>query len=255
MRSEIRHFFELLTAMTEKELRVRYKHTVFGFLWIIINPLLQMLMIGFVFRFFMKQTIEHYYHYLFAGLIVWNFFTLSLTKATTSVVFERSLIKKARFPRSVIPLSIILSNFIHMVLAQTLFLIPTAAIGTLSWQSVPYLLLAFLMLGMFTVGLSLLTSSLNVRYRDIQFIVQALLMVWFYASPIVYVLSIVPGRLHWIWGINPMTSVLQLFQHAYVGSPLPEAGTFTANAVLITAVFITGVWVFRSESQNFDDWL
>src|SRR3989304_7521187 len=109
MRDDIIHFWDLLWGMTEKELRARYKNTVFGFLWILVNPILQMLVIGFIFAFFLKEPIEHYYFYLFAGLLIWNFFSLSLSKATPSIVYERNLIKKAVFPRSVIPLSIIVS--------------------------------------------------------------------------------------------------------------------------------------------------
>ncbi|MEK7801481.1 MAG: ABC transporter permease, partial [Pseudomonadota bacterium] len=88
--------------MTEKELRARYKHTVFGFVWLVVNPLLQMIIIGFVFTFFMKEPIKLYNYYLFIGLLVWNFFSLSLTKATPSIMFERALIKKSAFPRMVI---------------------------------------------------------------------------------------------------------------------------------------------------------
>ena len=118
MRENVHRFTELLVAMTEKELRARYKHTVFGFFWLVANPVLQMLVIGFVFTFFMKEPIKNYYFYLFTGLLVWNFFSLSLTKTTPSIVFERALTKKAVFPRAVIPLSIILSNLVHLILAQ-----------------------------------------------------------------------------------------------------------------------------------------
>src|SRR5437870_5185655 len=115
------HFLELLLEMTKKELVARYKHTVFGFLWIILNPLLQMIVIGFVFTFITKETIHNYFYSLFLGLLVWNFFSLSLTKSIPSIVYERSLIKKAAFPKEVIPLSIILSNFFHFILGFGLF--------------------------------------------------------------------------------------------------------------------------------------
>ena len=86
MKSEIQHFWELLLAMTEKELRARYKYTIFGFFWLVANPILQMIIIYFVFSFFMKEPIENYQYYLFIGLLVWNFFSLSLTKTTPSIV-------------------------------------------------------------------------------------------------------------------------------------------------------------------------
>src|SRR3972149_3494157 len=162
MGENTRHFFELLAGMTEKELRARYKNTLFGFLWMFINPLLQMLVIGFIFRLFIKEPIENYFLYLLVGLLVWNFFSLSLTKATPSIVNDRALIKKAKFPRSVIPLSIILSNFVHLLLAFVLLFIPVIFLNTLSALWLLQLSLGFLLLAGVTVGFSLLTSALVV---------------------------------------------------------------------------------------------
>lgn len=255
MNRDIRHFWELLWGMTEKELRARYKYTVFGFLWLVANPILQMLVIGFVFSFFVKEPVEHYYYFLFTGLLVWNFFSLSLTKTTPCIVFERSLIKKAYFPRAVIPLSIILSNFIHFVLAFVLFLIPISFLNTLSINSIFYLLIAYCVLLIFTIGLSLLTSALNVRFRDVNFFVSAALLLWFYATPIVYSLSQMPRDLLWLWRFNPMTSILQLFQHALLGAPAPGPAMLMSNVAVIVVIAALGILVFRDESRTFDDWV
>jgi lipopolysaccharide transport system permease protein len=246
---------ELLLAMTEKELRARYKHTLFGFFWLVANPLLQMLVIGFIFRFFIKSPIPYYNYYLFLGLLVWNFFSLSLTKTTPSIVFERSLIKKAKFPHIVIPLSIILSNFIHLLAAFILFLIPLSFLGTLTLLSFPVTLMAFVILVGFTAGLSLLTSALNVRFRDINFFVQAILVIWFYATPIVYSFDFVPRQFAWIWSLNPMVSILQLFQNGLLNFPMPRPDILTANIIIIILILILGITIFQKESKNFDDWL
>lgn len=255
MRTNLHHFWELLWGMTEKELRARYKYTIFGFIWLVANPILQMLIIGFIFTFFMKESVEHYYYFLFIGLLVWNFFSLSLTKATPSIVNERSLIKKAYFPRAVIPLSIILSNFIHFVLAFLIFLIPVVFLGTLSFISIPYLLIAYCLLVIFTSGLSLFTCALNVRFRDVNFFVQALLMLWFYATPIVYSLSQMPPHLLWLWRFNPMTSILQLFQHALLDAPAPGPAMLASNVAVMVIITALGVLIFRDESKTFDDWV
>jgi lipopolysaccharide transport system permease protein len=255
MNSNIRHFFELLFAMTEKELRARYKHTVFGFFWLVANPILQMVVIGFVFTFFMKEPIKNYYYYLFTGLLIWNFFSLSLTKTTPSIVFERSLIKKAKFPRSVIPLSIILSNFVHLITAQLLFFIPIAFIGTLRPISILLIFFGYLLLLSFTIGICLLTSALNVRFRDINFFVLAMLTIWFYATPIVYSFLIIPYKFIWLWRLNPMTSILQLFQCALINYPPPGPAMLTLNIFVILIVLILGLIVFKRESRNFDDWV
>lgn len=255
MLTKYQHYIDLLLSMTEKELRARYKNTVFGFLWVIVNPLVQMLVIGFVFRFFIKEPIRNYYFYLFTGLLVWNFFTLSLTKATPSIVYERSLIKKAKFPHSVIPLSIILSNLVHLLLSFIIFLVPLLFINTLSWVRLPHFLAGLVMLIIFTAGLSLLTSALNVRFRDVNFFVQALLIIWFYATPIIYSVYVLPRSVIWMWRLNPLTAVMQLFQYALVDAPPPGWGMFTINTCLILYITVLGILIFQRESKNFDDWL
>jgi lipopolysaccharide transport system permease protein len=251
----IQHFWELLIAMTEKELRARYKHTVFGFFWLVANPILQMLVIGFVFTFFMKEPIKNYYYYLFTGLLIWNFFSLSLTKATPCIVNERTLIKKSMFPRSVIPLSIILSNLFHLVIAQILFSIPVLFLNTLKPIGFIFIIFAYILLISFTVGFSLLSSALNVRFRDVNFFVQALLVIWFYATPIVYSFLIIPPKYIWLWRLNPMTSILQLFQYAFINYPMPGPAMLTINIIVILVILILGIIVFQKESKNFDDWV
>jgi ABC-2 type transport system permease protein len=255
VKNDVLRFIELLWGMTEKELRSRYKNTIFGFFWLVANPVLQMLIIGFVFTFFMKEPVKYYYYLLFIGLLVWNFFSLSLTKATTSIVWERNLIKKAKFPRSVIPLSIIFSNFIHLFIAIALLAVPMIFLGTLTYTGLFYIIIALVLLILFTIGISLLASALNVRYRDVNFFVQSALIVWFYVTPIVYTLSMIPYRYYWLWRFNPMTSVLQLMQHGYLNKPLPGPGMLSINTVLILFTFILGIFVFEKESKSFDDWL
>lgn len=255
MAEKIRHFLELLWGMTEKELRARYKHTIFGFLWVFINPLIQMLIIGFIFPLFIKEPIEHYNLYLFTGLLTWNFFSLSLSKTTPSIVFERSLIKKARFPHAVIPLSIILSNTINLMLAFLLILLPSIFLHVFSLTRLTYGIIGLVMLLGFTTGLSLLTAALDVRYRDVNFFVQAILIVWFYVTPIVYSIYSVPRHMIWIWRLNPMTAPVQFFQHAFVNFPAPGVAMISVNATIIIFVLIMGILIFQKESKYFDDWL
>lgn len=255
MNRYLRHFFDLLFAMTGRELRTRYKYTLFGFFWMIANPLVQMLVIGFVFTFFMKEPAPQYYLYLFSGLLVWNFFSLSLTKSTPSIVAERLLIKKSSFPRSVIPLSVVCSTAVHLLLAQCLFLIPLSFVHTLQPFGGWYVVAAYGLLFGVTVGMTLMASALNVRFRDINFLTQALLVVWFYATPIVYPLSVVPAQYAFFWYLNPLTVIVQLFSHALIGYPLPEVGLVVSNGLLTVVLLILGISIFHTESKNFDDWV
>lgn len=254
-RTKTQQFLELLWGMTERELRARYKYTIFGFLWIVLNPLLQMLIIGFVFRFFMKEPVQNYYYFLFIGLLVWNFFSLSLSKATPSIIYERTLIKKAKFPCQIIPLAIIISNFIHLLVAITLLGLPILFLRTMVPGSIFYILTAFVLLFAFTAGICLLSSALNVRFRDVNLFVQAFIMFWFYATPIIYPLSIVPYQYYWLWRFNPMTSILQLLQHGFLNMPLPGVAMVSINSTIIAVTLIVGIITFRNESKNFDDWI
>ncbi len=249
------HFWELLWGMTERELRARYKNTAFGFIWLVANPILQMLIIGFIFPLFIKGPIQNYNFYLLTGLLAWNFFSLSLSKTTPSIVNERSLIKKAFFPREVIPISMILSNLINYLAAFALFMIPIFFLHTLTASSLFFFLIGLTLLVAFTIGMSLVTSALNVRFRDVNFFIQASLIIWFYATPIVYSLSQIPPHLLWIWRFNPLTSCIQFMQHSLVGSALPGMGMVAANTLVIITLLIGGILLFRKESENFDDWL
>ncbi|MBI3576961.1 ABC transporter permease [Candidatus Gottesmanbacteria bacterium] len=255
MKDALQHFFELLVAMTERELKARYKTTAFGFVWLVANPFLQMLIIGFVFTFIIREPVEHYYFFLFIGLLVWNFFSTSLTKATPSIVYERSLIKKAKFPHAIIPLSIVFSNLIHFLLALVIFLVPLSFLGHLSGSSALPAALAVIFLTLFTTGLSLVSSALNVRYRDIAFFTQAFLIIWFYATPILYALTMIPRNILWLWRFNPMTSILQLLQKAFLGLPGPGPAMLTSNIGVIAVTLAVGILLFRRTSRFFDDWL
>jgi ABC-type polysaccharide/polyol phosphate export permease len=251
----MKNYLDFVFAMTEKEIKARYKNTVFGFLWVIVNPLLQMFVIGFVFRFFIKEPIANYYLYLLVGLLVWNFFSLSLNKVTPSIVNERSLIKKAFFPREAIPLSIIFSNFVHLMVAFMILLVPAIYLGILSINNFPRLILGIVLLLVFTIGFGLLVSSLNVKYRDINFFVQAILIIWFYATPIIYSINVIPRNLIWIWRLNPLTVIVQLFQNALINSPPPGPAMLASNLVIIVVIAYLGISIFIKESKNFDDWL
>jgi len=251
----MRQTWELLLAMTEREIKARYKFAVLGFLWIFLNPLLQMLVIGIIFSFVLKVPIPNYFAFLFTGLLVWNFFSMTLLKTTPSIVFELGLIEKAKFPREVIVLSIVLSNLFHTVMAFLLFVGVLAVIGQLIWWRVLFVIVALVWLTIFTSGLSLLTAALNVRYRDVNFIVQAIMPIWFYATPILYSLALVPERLRFFMNLNPLASVVEIFHWALVGGQFPTFSMIASNAVTSFVVVVCGWCIFRREAPFFDDWI
>lgn len=259
-------WLDFLIAMTEKEIKARYKHAVLGFLWVILNPILQMAVIGFVFQFFVPVNVDNYFLFLFAGLLPWNFFSFSVTKTTPSIVYERSLIQKAKFPRESIILSIVLSNLFHFAISLGL-LILLLVFDKVLFESYSFLQLITYILRLslvfplmmvvllLTSGVSLLTSALNVKYRDVFFIVQAIMPLWFYATPIIYGLNLLPERLRLFFYLNPMTGVIESFQCVLLNQHFGVPGGWLISLLVGVSISILGIWVFRRESPLFDDWV
>jgi len=259
------HWLEFLLVMTSREIKARYKHAVLGFLWVILNPLLQMLIMGFVFRFFVPVEVDNYFLFLFTGLLPWMFFSLSVTKATPSIVHERGLIQKAKFPREIIVLSIVLSNLFHFLVSLLLLVVLLIGDKVLfeSYSFGQVLFYSFRMLGIFplavwltmlTSGLSLLTAALNVKFRDVNFVVQAFIPLWFYATPVVYTLSLLPERFYPLFYLNPITAIIEAF-HSVLLFQKPAALELWPISIIISLVLLyVGVWTFNYEKKWFDDW-
>ncbi len=251
--SALRHYLDFLWAMTEKEIKARYKRAVFGFLWVVFNPVLQMIIIGLVFSFFIK--IPNYFLFLFTGLLPWTFFSLSLSKATPSIVYERTLLQKAKFPREAIPISIILSNFLHTMVSMLLLLSFLVVTGKLVFPQIFLLIPALIWLLVFTIGISLLTATLQVRFRDINFFIQTILILWFYATPILYDLTLIPVRLHAVFALNPLTSIFELFHFSVLNQGVIDYQIISVNLVLTVIVVLVGIVTYRKQHKYFVDWL
>lgn len=255
----MRDYVNFLLVMTEKEIKARYKNAVLGFLWILLNPLFQMLVIGFIFRNFIKIPVPNYFLFLFTGLLPWNFFSYSLTKTTPSIVYERSLIQKAKFPREAIPLSIVFSNFFHLLVSLLLllgFLIFTHQLILFSPPvRIPLFIASLLWLLTITCGFSLLSSALNVKYRDINFFVQALVILWFYATPVIYSLQILPQNYLPLFQLNPIAYPFEMLRHSLIATPLPPTNILLINLTISLIITLLGIFIFVKENRTFSDWL
>lgn len=255
----LHNYTDLLSEMTKKEIKARYKKALLGFLWIFINPLLQMLIIGFVFQNILRIKVDNYFIFLFPGLLAWNFFSYSLTKATSSIVFERDLIQKAKFPREFIPLSIVLSNYFNFLISLLLFvlyiIISGGGLPFLLFSTWFYLLLSLFWLLLFTCGLSLLTAALNVKYRDVNFFVQAIVILWFYITPIMYTLGDLPSKFIPLFRLNPLTYPFETLRLHLIGNVNIVNGVFYLNLIISVFIILAGTYIFYKESKYFSDWL
>lgn len=251
-KSAIKHYLNFLWVMTEKEIKARYKKTILGFLWVLLNPLLQMAIIGFVFSFFIK--IPNYYLFLFTGLLPWTFFSQSINKATASIVSERRLLQKAKFAIETIPLSIVVSNFLHLIASLVLLLIFLTITSSLS-PNILFLVPALVWFFVLAAGVSILTSSLQVRFRDTNYIVRTILTLGFYATPIIYTLSFIPEKLHPLFALNPLVSIFELFHKSFLNQGLIDSRVLTANLFITVIIVFSGILTHRAYRKDFVDWL
>ncbi len=250
-----RYWVDFLLAMTEKEIKARYKSAVLGFLWVILNPLFQMMVIGIVFQFIMNQSIEHYFLYLFSGLLGWNFFSSTITKTAPMIVYERGIIQKASFPRDTIILSHVLANLFHTIIGYALLLVVSLFVVHISPVKVCIFVLTLIFLTLFTAGLSLLFSALTVKYRDVAFFVNALIPLVFYCTPIIYSSTSLPEYLRTVLYINPLAVFTQVAQSTFAGSVSVELPGYMYFIVCTITIFLGGLKVFIKESYFFDDWI
>src|SRR5436305_8705799 len=228
LRDSVR-YRELIWALALKELKVRYKRSVLGFLWALLNPLLLMIVMTVVFSNIIGTNTPHYAIFLLSVLLPWTFFSQSLAYAAESIVGNADLIKKVRIAKSVFPLAAVISNLINLFLSLIpLILIIVAMRHPLyaTWLFLPVPLLA---LTLFTAGATFFFAAANVYYRDVAHILQVVLQVWFYITPVLYSIDIFPAQYRWLLKLNPMIFVLNGFRLSVYYGMLPTAQSVLAS--------------------------
>lgn len=241
----------LLRNMVQRELRMRYKGSVLGFLWSLVNPIMLMVVYTLIFQHVMRVDMPDYSLYLMAGLLPWNMLSVAVANSVPVVVGNANLVKKVYFPREILPLSVVLANFVHLFIGMGLFLlflvITRKTAGAQLWM-LPIVAAGQLLL---TTGISLLVSAFYVYLRDLEHIMNLIMMVWFYLTPIVYPPSMVPDELHWIMTLNPMAPIVAGYRQAFLGAESVDFSALQWPIVLSVWVALLGFRVFRRLSRRF----
>lgn len=207
---------ELLANLVRKELKVRYKNSVLGFAWSLLNPALYLAVFSLVFQVFLRANIPFFGIFLLSGLLPWNLFSNGLAAATGSVTGNAQLVQKVWFPREILPLAAVGAALVHFFL-QLLVLGAALVLFQYSpaWQFIPLLVPALLVLILLTVALGILLAAVNVTLRDTQHLLELALLAWFWVTPIVYPFRLVADTVtggFYLLILNPVTSVVITFQ-------------------------------------------
>ena len=247
----------LLVELTRREFKGRYVSARLGVAWAVLNPLLQAAVFTFVFSKFLHVDSEGFPYPVWAltGLVAWQTFRSSVMAATNSIVDDRVVIKRVPFPRSFIPISIVAANAINFTLTVPIVVILILAWGLRLPVTALLFVLPLLHVCLLAVGVGLIVSALTVFYRDMRYLIEPVLLLWFYGSPVFYASASVPDRLRPFYNLNPMVGVIDLTRGILLKGTI-DAGAALWTSLAVSAVFIiVGAWAYRRYAPLFVDML
>ena len=248
-------YHELLSELTKREVKQRYKQSVLGYAWVMLNPFFQMLVMAFVFNFLLRvQDLGiPYAIFLYAGLLPWTLFANSLGSSVNALVGNAGLLTKIYFPREIFILSTLLAKIIDFFLASTVF------IFMMVWYHIPITLNVlwfvpiFLIQMLFTYGLSLFVAAFNLFYRDIQYILGLLVMVWMYLTPVIYPTEMFPEKYRFIFQLNPMAVFVNAYRQVILGGGMPNFVSLGIGLLVSIVLTVIGYIVFKKLEGQFAD--
>ncbi len=249
------HYLELVRELSSREIKARYKQSILGYAWVILNPFFQMIVMAFVFSHIVRfPTVgTPYTLFLYAGLLPWMLFANSVTGATNSLVQSASLLKKVYFPREIFVISVILAKILDFLLASSVFILFMLYYGqSVTWHLF-WIIPIFLIQQIFTFGFSLILSAFNLFYRDIQYILTLLLTIWMYLTPVIYPTEIFPMQYRWIFQLNPMAVIINAYRQVILGGGAPNFASLGIALVLSLLLTFVGYRVFRRLEGVFAD--
>ncbi len=253
--TELWHYRELLYFLCWRDIKVRYKQTVLGAAWAIIQPLLIMLIFSLFFGRLAKMPSDGlpYPIFAFAALVPWTFFAYGVTQASNSLVSFPDLVKKVYFPRLTMPIATVLAGGVDFVLAFVVLLGMMLFYGVIPTVNIIWLPL-FLLLSLVTsLGVSLWLSALNVGYRDVRYTIPFLVQLWMFATPIAYPSSLLEEPWRSIYALNPMVGVVEGFRWALLGADTAPGPMILVSSAMAVVLLIGGAFYFRRMEATFAD--
>jgi len=248
---KLTYYSDLLRQLVVRDLKLRYKRSVLGIAWSLLNPLLQLLVFSFVFRFIIPLHIPDYTLFLFSGILMWSWFQASLYSATSTIVDNPALIRQPGFPSGILPVVTVMSNTINFLLALPVLLVSVWASGHLPNASLVALPFVIVVQFVLTLGISYYLAVLHVPYRDTQYLLGILLMLGFYLVPIFYNSAAIPARFQPIYRLNPVVGILEGYREILLHGRTPHLAPLLFTFLISLIVLALGWSLFTRVSYSF----
>jgi lipopolysaccharide transport system permease protein len=252
---ELWRYREMFFFFAWRDIKVRYRQTILGAAWVILQPVLAMAAFSIVFGRFAKLPSNGFPYplFTFTALLPWQFFAYSLTSASNSLITNQNLVTKVYFPRLIIPIASVITGLVDFAFTFLALLAIMAIYGVAPTAAV-WSLPLFLGLAVVTaLGVGLWLSALNVRYRDVRSVVPFFIQFWLYATPVAYSSELIPAKWVWLYSLNPMTGVVEGFRWALLGKSALNLPFVLISAGVVLVIFISGLFYFKHVEANFAD--
>lgn len=252
--NDLWQYRDLLYILTLRDIKVRYKQTVLGVLWAVIQPLFMMI----IFTAFFGRLAGipsdgiPYPLFVYAGLLPWIFFSNALNSSGNSLVGNSSLITKVYFPRMIIPISAVASGLIDVLISFGLLLLLMFYYGIGLSPNIIMLPILTLLTAFLAIDVGMWMSALNVKYRDIRYALPFLIQLWMFATPIIYPSSLIPDKWRWLFILNPLTGLIEGYRSAIFGTPF-DFVSLVVSIFIIFAALIYSAYTFRQMERGFAD--
>ena len=246
------NYRQLLKSNVQKEIRGKYKGSFLGVLWSFVNPLLQVLIYAIVFPFILRNTQENYVVFLIIGILPWTWFTTSIGQGTPCILYNAGIVKKVYFPREILPISVVTSGMINYLISFIIILIFLLVSGIGFSIYILYIPLIIIIQYILSFGILLITSAINVYIRDTEYIVNFIINMLFYATPILYSPEVfAKSPISWIFKINPLAVIITGYRDALFYKTLPNLSSLGIVFVGSVVLLLIGIAIFRKLEKGF----
>lgn len=244
-------FKPLLNELVSRDIKIKYRRSVLGVLWTVLNPLCMMVILSIVFSNIFKFDIENFPLYILSGQVIFNFFNDATTSSMTSILFNASLIKKVYVPKYLFVLARIVSSFINLIASLcALLVMMVVSRAELHWEIMLSVIPLTMVVG-FSLGIGLILASLTVKFRDIMHLYAVFTTGLMYLTPVIYPISILPETIKKLVMLNPLTNYLNMFRDVMFNHMIPGMGEIAIGLMEMILALVVGLWVFYKKQDEF----